>query len=318
MPAEKILRVEIPPRLKGGRLDKALAELCPQHSRSTLQKWLAEGRVRCGGATAGRRFTVQGGEAVVIRMPPARPLEWRAQAMELSIVHADGDLLVVDKPPGLVVHPGAGNADRTLVNGLLHFDPALAALPRAGIVHRLDKDTSGLLAVARTEAARLHLGRQLKRRSAKRAYDVLVSGAVIAGGEVNAPIGRHPTERLRMAVRERGRPALTRYRVAARYRAHTLLRAELATGRTHQIRVHLAHAGFPVFGDPVYGRRKSMPPGATEKLRGQLRAFRRQALHACELALVHPTTGEAMQWRAQPPADLAGLLAALADDARGG
>jgi len=318
MPAEKILRVEIPPRLKGGRLDKALAELCPQHSRGTLQRWLADGRVRCGGAVAGRRFAVHGGEAVVIRMPQARPLEWRAQAMELGIVFADADLVVVNKPPGLVVHPGAGNPDGTLVNGLLHFDPALAALPRAGIVHRLDKDTSGLLAVARTEAARLHLNRQLRQRSAKRAYDVLVSGAVIAGGEVDAPIGRHPTLRLRMAVTGRGRPALTRYRVAARYRAYTLLRAELATGRTHQIRVHLAHAGFPVFGDPVYGRRKSMPPGASEKLRGQLRAFRRQALHACELALVHPASGEVMQWRAPPPADLAGLLAALADDARGG
>jgi len=261
------------------------------------------------------RDKVFGGEAVAERA--ALPAETRVapQEIPLVLVHEDRHLLVVDKPAGLVVHPGAGNPDRTLQNALLALDPKLAALPRAGIVHRLDKDTSGLLVVARTLPAHTALVRMLGERDVHREYEAICRGVMTAGGTVDAPIDRHPTERVRMAVREGGREAVTHYRVIKRFAAHTHVRIELETGRTHQIRVHLAHAGFPIVGDRVYGGRLALPKGASERLRQALREFPRQALHAARLRFAHPVTGKPVECTSPLPADMRGLLDLLASDA---
>jgi 23S rRNA pseudouridine1911/1915/1917 synthase len=240
------------------------------------------------------------------------------QDIPLHVLYRDDEVVVIDKPAGLVVHPGAGNPDRTLVNALLHHFPELAALPRAGVVHRLDKDTSGVLVVARSESARRCLVDALKAREVKREYLAVVRGVVIAGGTVDAGIGRHRSDRLRMSVSERGRPAVTHYRVAARYRAHTLLAVQLETGRTHQIRVHLAYIGHPIVGDPLYGGRLSIPAGARDRLATVLHGFRRQALHARRLSFAHPVSGRKMTFDSEPPPDMRELIAALADDAAAG
>jgi 23S rRNA pseudouridine1911/1915/1917 synthase len=239
----------------------------------------------------------------------------RPEAIALDIVYEDADLLVVNKPAGLVVHPGAGNRDGTLLNALLHHDAALAQVPRAGIVHRLDKDTSGLLVVARTLPAQTALAAMLAARDVHRRYVAIVNGVPVAGGTVDAPLDRHPSDRLRRAVREGGRPAVTHYRVREKFRAQALLQCELETGRTHQIRVHLAHAGWPLVGDPLYGRGLRLPRGAAPALAEALRGFRRQALHAEHLAFVHPVTGETMAFDAPLPPDLRTLLEALRADA---
>jgi 23S rRNA pseudouridine1911/1915/1917 synthase len=232
------------------------------------------------------------------------------------LVHEDKHVFVVDKPAGLVVHPGAGNPDNTLQNALLALDPKLASLPRAGIVHRLDKDTSGLLIVARTLPAHTALVRMLGERDVHREYEAVCRGVMTAGGTIDAPIDRHPTERVRMAVREGGRDAVTHYRVIARFRANTHVRVQLETGRTHQIRVHLAHAGYPIVGDRVYGGRLTLPKGANEELRQALREFPRQALHAARLQFDHPVTGKPLECASPLPADMRGLLDLLAADAR--
>jgi 23S rRNA pseudouridine1911/1915/1917 synthase len=237
------------------------------------------------------------------------------QDIPLDIRYQDDQLLVINKPAGLVVHPAAGNPDGTLQNALLHYDPALASLPRAGIVHRLDKDTSGLMVVARSLAAHKSLVEQLQARSVHREYLALVQGQVTAGGSVDAPVGRHPRDRLRMAVVPSGKPALTHYRVLERFPAHTLLLVRLETGRTHQIRVHMASIHHPLVGDPLYGGRARVPRGASDGLRDALSDFRRQALHARRLELRHPATGEAVAWEAEMPADFAGLLDALREAA---
>jgi 23S rRNA pseudouridine1911/1915/1917 synthase len=261
---------------------------------------------------------VLGGEAVAIAA--ALPEDARAlpQAIPLALVHEDRPLFVIDKPAGLVVHPGAGNPDRTLQNALLALDPGLAALPRAGIVHRLDKDTSGLLVVARTLPAHTALVRMLGAREIHREYEAICRGVMTAGGTIDAPIDRHPTERVRMAVREGGRDSITHYRVIRRFRAHTHVRVQLETGRTHQIRVHLAHAGYPIVGDRVYGGRLTCPRGAGEELRRALREFPRQALHAARLEFDHPVTGRRLECRAALPADMCALLEALARDEAAG
>ena len=309
------LRGNVPESFAGERVDKALARLFPDHSRSAIQRWLKSGLVLVDDEVPSQRDRLQGGEWVEIAVPPAPDREWQAQAMALDLVYQDADILVINKPPGLVVHPGAGNADGTLLNGLLYLDRALAALPRAGIVHRLDKDTSGLMVVARTERARMALIEQLAAHHVHRVYDALVVGRVIAGGDIDQPIGRDPHDRRRMTVHARGKPARTRYRVERRFRDHTLLDCRLETGRTHQIRVHLRHAGFPIVGDPVYGGRLRIPGGATEELRRVLEGFRRQALHARELSLRHPASGEQLRWCQAMPGDMQQLVEVLARDA---
>lgn len=309
------LAAELPAEYAGKRLDQALAGVFPHLSRSRLQQWVEQGHVSVDGRQRRCADRVRGGERVEVDVPDVPAGRWVEQAIALDVLHEDDELLIVNKPAGLVVHPGAGNPDGTLLNALLHHAPELRALPRAGIVHRLDKGTSGLLAVAKTEAARLTLVAQLQARAMQREYAAIVNGVMIAGGQIEAAIGRHPRQRTRMTVAARGKPALSRYRVQRRYRAHTLVQVNLASGRTHQIRVHLAHIGYPVVGDPVYGGRARTPAGASEALREVLRSIRRPALHAARLALVHPGTGKESEWRVPLPDDLQAVVEALERDA---
>lgn len=302
--------ITVPADCAGLRLDAALARLFPQHSRSRLQAWVKEGRVTVDGAAADVRRKVLGGERVCLA-PAALPAETAhlAEAIDLAVIFEDEHLLVIDKPAGMVVHPGSGNWSGTMMNALLHHAPGLAEVPRAGIVHRLDKDTSGLLVVAKTLAAQTDLVRQLQARTVRRHYLALVHGAVTAAGSVDAPIGRHPVQRTKMAVLKPGaggsggREARTHYLPRERFATATLVECRLETGRTHQIRVHMASIGHPLVGDPVYGKRKSAD--------ATLDAFPRQALHAWRLALVHPATGSELAWESPLPADFAALLETL-------
>ena len=313
--AERELRTEIPPDLAGQRFDQILPGLFPGHSRSHLAGEVRAGRIRLDGREVPPRTRVLGGEVVDWQRSDAPVLGDRPEAIDLAIVFEDDHLLVLDKPAGLVVHPGAGNPAGTLLNALLYRDPKLAQVPRAGIVHRLDKDTSGLLVVARSLPAQTALVAMLAARDIHRRYVAVVNGVPVAGGTVDAPLDRHPTDRLRRAVQEGGRPAITHYRVREKFRAHASLQCELESGRTHQIRVHMAHAGWPLVGDPLYGRGLKLPRGATPRLAETLRGFRRQALHAEHLAFAHPVTGEALAFDAEPPQDLRDLLDALREDA---
>jgi 23S rRNA pseudouridine1911/1915/1917 synthase len=308
------LRLKIPDDHAGRRLDQALAALLPDYSRSRLKDWIESGEIRVDGSVRRPRDKVLGGESVVVRAIVAVETGAAAQALPLSLAHEDRDVYVVDKPAGLVVHPGAGNPDHTLQNALLALDPGLANLPRAGIVHRLDKDTSGLLIVARTVAAHTAVVRMLEAREVHREYEAVCRGVMTAGGTIDAPLDRHRVDRVRMAVREGGREAVTHYRVIRRFRAHTHIRVELETGRTHQIRVHLAHAGYPLVGDKVYGGRATTPKGASEELREALRGFPRQALHAARLRFAHPVTGRPLECSAPLPDDIRELLDALERD----
>jgi 23S rRNA pseudouridine1911/1915/1917 synthase len=308
--------LRLPPTAAGRRLDQALADALPEHSRSRLKRWIDAGQVRVDGRIPRPRDAVTGGELVRVDAPVEDAVPSRPQAMALSIAWEDASVIVINKPAGLVVHPGAGNPDGTLQNALLAHDPALSILPRAGIVHRLDKDTSGLLIVARTELARGVLVEALTARGIHREYQAVCIGVMTGGGTVDAPIDRHPVDRLRMAVRSDGREAVTHYRVIERFRRHTWVRVILETGRTHQIRLHLAHAGFPLVGDPVYGKRLVIPRGATQRLDSTLRAFRRQALHAAKLEFVHPVDGRRIGVEAPLPADFLELVAALREDTK--
>src|ERR1700675_4284312 len=313
----QVIDLEIPAELAGKRLDSALARLLPQHSRTRIKGWIEEGAVLVGRLRCKPRDIVEAGSLVRVQMTWDLPQpQVLPEAIALRLVHEDRDLLVVDKPAGLVVHPGAGNPRHTLQNALLGLDPTLAALPRAGLIHRLDKDTSGLLAVARTPEAQTSLSRQLEARTMAREYVALSVGVMTGGGTIDEPIGRHRGDRLRMAIRVSGRPAVTHYRVLERFRAHTYLSVKLETGRTHQIRLHLSHIRYPIAGDQVYGGRFAQPKGATPRLLATLRPFKRQALHAASLAFDHPRTGERLSLQSPVPADFAGLLAALRDDAR--
>jgi len=298
------------------RLDAALARRYPQYSRSRLQRWIRQGRVRLDGMVPRARDRVAGGERLTIRLEPEREVVHAPEPIDLEILYEDAEIIVIDKPPGRVVHPGAGNPSGTLLNALLHHAPELEGVPRAGLVHRLDRDTSGLMVVARSSLAHTALVSQLQARSVRREYLALVRGTLVSGGTVEGDIGRHPTHRTRMAVVPRGRPAITHYRVARRFRAHTLLEVRLETGRTHQIRVHMAHIRHPVTGDPVYGGRPALPGGASPELVEALRTFRRQALHAARLGLVHPATGERMAWTAPVRADMRFLIERLEEDLR--
>jgi 23S rRNA pseudouridine1911/1915/1917 synthase len=316
MPPSIHLSVSIPEHLEGQRLDQALAELVPDYSRSRLQQWIRGGQVTLDDRVPRVRERVHCGDTVYIDAEITGESAFAAQPIDLDLVHEDAHLLVINKPPGLVVHPAAGNPDGTLLNALLHHDPGLAALPRAGIVHRLDKDTSGLMVVARTLVAHTRLVEAMQERRIRREYLAVVNGVLTAGGRIEAPIGRHPVDRKRMAVVAGGRVAITHYRVIERYRAHTLVQVRLETGRTHQIRVHMAHLLCPVVGDPVYGGRLRLPRGAGDPLKSALRDFRRQALHAQRLELVHPASRELMAWEAPLPVDMERLLELLQDDAR--
>ncbi len=308
--------LRLPPQAAGRRLDQALAEALPEYSRSRLKRWIDAGQVRVNGRVPRPRDTMTGGELVRVDAPVEDAVASRPQSMALAIVWEDESVIVINKPAGLVVHPGAGNPDGTLQNALLAYDPALARLPRAGIVHRLDKNTTGLLIVARTAAARDALVAALTARGIHREYQAACIGVMTGGGTVDAPIDRHPVDRLRMSVRADGREAVTHFRVIERFRRHTWARVMLETGRTHQIRLHLAHAGFPLVGDPVYGKRLVIPRGATPRLEAALRGFRRQALHAAKLGFAHPVAGRQVEVEAALPADFVELVAALREDAR--
>ena len=297
----------------GLRLDQAAAELFTDFSRARLQKWIRGGELTVDGQAAKPTLRLNGGETLALDAEPEYSEAVLPQDIALALLHADEDLIVLDKPAGLVVHPAAGNPDGTLQNALLHFDPRLAALPRAGIVHRLDKDTSGVLVVARSLRAHTSLVEQLQSRAMSRQYRAVVMGEVIAGGTVDAPVGRHPTDRKRMAVVASGRPAVTHYRVAERFRGLTCLAVSLETGRTHQIRVHMAHIGQPLVGDPLYGRGSRRRRGMADDLAEALRAFPRQALHAETLKLVHPGSRQPMRFSAPLPADFEALLQTLRD-----
>ncbi len=305
-----VLHFVVPDGCAGLRLDQTLARLLPEYSRSRLQEWVVRQQVKLNGELATSRQKVWGGEALEV-LPQAHPAEqpYLAEDIALDIVYEDDTLLVINKPVGLVVHPGSGNWEGTLLNALLHHAPQLEAVPRAGIVHRLDKDTSGLLVVAKTLTAQTHLVRQLQARSVKREYLALVWGELRHGGTVDQPIGRHPTQRVKMAVVESGKPAVTHYQIEEKFPSCTLVRCRLETGRTHQIRVHMAHIGHPLVGDSVYlkGPQKCVP-----QLRSLLGGFPRQALHATRLALEHPVSGEAMEWHVPMPDDMAQLLRQIA------
>jgi 23S rRNA pseudouridine1911/1915/1917 synthase len=313
-----VRRLSVPAELKGRRLDQAAAALLPEFSRNRLRGWIDEGALTVGGREAKPRMLLKGGEEIALEAALADAVEAAPEPIPLEVVYADEALVVIDKPAGLVVHPGAGNRSGTLQNALLHRYPELAPLPRAGLVHRLDKDTSGLLLVARTLASHTALTAALERREIKRSYLAVCQGVLTGGGSIDAPIGRHRRERTKMTVTASGRTARTHYRVLERFRAHTYCEIELETGRTHQIRVHMAHIRAPLLGDPAYGGRPKLPPAAGDELRAALQGFRRQALHASRLRLLHPGTGKALSLESPPPDDLEALLALLRADAAKG
>lgn len=309
----------VPDHLAGSRLDQALASMFPDYSRARLQRWVKDGHVTVDGAKLRSKDVVHGGEQIELTVEMQQETTWRPQEIPLNIVYEDEALLVINKPAGLVVHPGAGNMDGTLSNALLHYAPELESVPRAGIVHRIDKETTGLLVVARTLVSQKSLSEQLQAREFERHYQAVCMGVMTAGGTIDAPLGRHPVNRMKQAVvnidgSTNGREAITHYRVAERFRAHTLVNVQLETGRTHQIRVHMAHIKYPLVGDPVYGGRLRIPPKITPEFDAILRKFKRQALHAASLGFEHPLTGEHVSWQAELPDDMVELLDACRQD----
>lgn len=299
----------------GQRLDQALAELFPDYSRSRIKEWILDRRVAVNGVIIDKpKEKVLGSEQIAIDAEIEEEARWEAQDIPLDIVYEDDDILVINKPRGLVVHPGAGNPDGTVLNALLHYFPAISDVPRAGIVHRLDKDTTGLMVVAKTVPAQTHLVESLQRREITREYEAVAIGRMTAGGTVDEPISRHSTKRTHMAVHPMGKPATTHYRIMEHFRAHTRMRLRLETGRTHQIRVHMSHISHPLVGDPLYGGRPRPPKGASEAFIATLRKFDRQALHATMLRLYHPISGIEMEWHAPLPQDMVELIAAMKAD----
>ena len=298
----------------GQRLDQLAAQLFSEYSRSRLQSWIKDGSLTVDGQTKRPRDILYGGEKLELEAELEDQGDWQAEAIDLNIVYEDHAILVINKPAGLVVHPAAGHHDGTLLNALLHHAPELAKVPRAGIVHRLDKDTTGLMVVAKTLEAQTDLVQQLQARSVTREYECVVVGVMTAGGKVDEPIARHGTNRQKMAVMAGGKQAVSHYRVISRFRAHTHVKVKLETGRTHQIRVHMSHLRFPLIGDQTYGGRLRIPPGASPDLIKMLREFPRQALHARRLELMHPDDGRTMRWEAPLPADMVELLSLLRED----
>jgi len=307
----------VPESCLGKRFDQTIAIMFPDYSRSRLKDWIVAGSVKLNGEVLTRpREKMYGGESIEINAEVEAEVRFEAQNIPLTIVYEDNDILVINKPAGLVVHPGAGNPDGTVLNALLHHCPDLAVVPRAGIVHRLDKDTTGLMVVAKTIPAQTNLVDALQLREITREYEAIANGTMTAGGLVDEPIGRHSTKRTQMAVSFVGRPSVTHYRVMEKYRLHTRLRLRLETGRTHQIRVHMSHITHPLVGDPVYGGRPRPPKNATPELLTMLRGFKRQALHAAMLSLYHPITGELMTWHAELPEDFVELVKVLQEDTK--
>ncbi|XID75442.1 23S rRNA pseudouridine(1911/1915/1917) synthase RluD [Alkanindiges sp. WGS2144] len=300
----------------GLRFDQVAASVFAEFSRERLKHWMQEGQLTVNGNTVKPKARCLGGEMLSLNVTLQNQNKTEPEDIPLDIIYEDDDILVVNKPVGLVVHPGAGNWSGTLVNGLLYHDSRLDELPRAGLVHRIDKDTSGLLVIAKNLPAQHHLSKQLADKSVYRVYDAVVVGHVIAGGTIDQPIRRHPVERTRMSVQPGGRPSVTHYRVLERFGSHTLVQAQLETGRTHQIRVHLSHTGFPLVGDSTYGGRIRLPQGASQHLINTLKNFKRQALHARKLGLIHPVTGKEMQFEAPWPQDFSALVEALRQEAR--
>lgn len=312
--SNETVKLTVPDALAGLRLDQALAQMFPDYSRSRLKAWLVDGNVLVDGASRRPRDKVDGGEEVELRPVADIAVRSAPEPIDLTIVFEDDSLLVINKPAGLVVHPGAGNPGGTLMNGLLHHSPGLEELPRAGIIHRLDKETTGLMLVAKSLTAHTALTRALAERDISRHYVAVCQGVLTGGGTINAPIGRHSVDRTRMAVKDSGKPAVTHYTVIERFRAHTYINVKLDTGRTHQIRVHFAHRRNALLGDPVYGGRLALPAGASEELIDALRGFKRQALHAVRLQLKHPASGEELLLEAPIPQDLDTLLQVLKKD----
>lgn len=307
----------VPYGLAGLRLDQGIAELFSDYSRSKLQTWIKSGKVEVDGVILlSPKAKLDGGEEITLDAEAEIVIESTPEPIPLNIVFEDDSLLIVNKPAGLVVHPAIGNWHGTLLNALLNHDSNLETLPRAGIVHRIDKETSGLLMVAKTLQAHNSLTQQLQEHDITREYLAVTRGRMTAGGTVDEPIGRHPTERKRYTVRESGKPAVTHYRVVQRFAHHTLVQLMLETGRTHQIRVHMAHIRYPLLGDPVYGGRFQMPPNCGAELEKELRGFKRQALHAAKLGLQHPVTDEYCEWEQPLPDDMIRLVSALADNER--
>ncbi len=302
----------VPNDMMGQRLDAVAAELFPDYSRSRLQAWIKSAALTVDGASARPRDKLLGGEQLALQAEPEVQGDWQAEAMPLDIIFEDEQILVLNKPAGLVVHPAAGNPSGTLLNGLLHHCPDLIHVPRAGIVHRLDKDTTGLMVVAKTLMAHADLVAQLQERSVSREYEAVVQGVMTGGGVVNAAMGRHPRQRQKMAVQTfGGKEAITHYRLIRRFAQHTHIRLKLETGRTHQIRVHMAHIGYPLVGDATYAGRMKIPRQASPELLELLRNFGRQALHAAQLGLIHPASGEYQEWQVDRPADMQALLTQL-------
>lgn len=296
----------------GLRLDQALAQVFSDYSRGQITKWIKAGQVSINGKHGKPKDTVYGGEHIIIEAQAEKTeSNWVAEPIPLNIVYEDDDVLIINKPAGLVVHPGAGNPQGTLVNALLHHEPSLETIPRAGIVHRIDKDTSGLLMVAKTLIAHNSLISQLQDRTVEREYQAIVAGTMTAGGTIDAPIGRHHIDRKRMTVTDTGKDAITHYRLEQRFQNHSHIRCKLETGRTHQIRVHMAHIRYPLVGDPVYSGRFKMPKGMSEHCLQVLKGFKRQALHAGLLGFIHPKTEQHVSWRVDLPDDMKQLLNAL-------
>ncbi|MFT6914125.1 MAG: 23S rRNA pseudouridine1911/1915/1917 synthase [Motiliproteus sp.] len=302
------LQAIVPDPMGGLRLDQVVAQLFPEHSRSRLQTWIKNGELLVDGKQLRAREKVIGGEQILVQAAVQQEERWQPEAIELDIVYEDDHILILNKPTGLVVHPGAGHHDGTLLNALLHHCPCVSGVPRAGIVHRLDKETTGLMVVAKTLEAQTDLVAQLQERAMGREYEAVAIGVMTGGGCVDEPMARHSKQRQKMAVSPTGKEAVTHYRLIKKFRAHTHIRLKLETGRTHQIRVHMAHIGYPIIGDPQYGGRLRLPKGVTLELRETLSGFRRQALHAKRLELYHPVTEELMSWEVPLPADMLALL----------
>ncbi|MEH6651045.1 MAG: 23S rRNA pseudouridine(1911/1915/1917) synthase RluD [Motiliproteus sp.] len=302
------LQATVPDDLGGHRLDQAVAQIFPDHSRSRLKGWIQSGELTVDGEQKRPRDKLLGGEQVAVNAAVQHEERWLPEAIDIDVIYEDDDILVLNKPTGLVVHPGAGHHDGTLLNALLHHCPTISAVPRAGIVHRLDKDTTGLMVVAKTIEAQTDLVAQLQERAMGREYEAVACGVMTGGGCVEEPMGRHSKQRQKMAVSPMGKEAITHYRLLKKYRGHTHIRLKLETGRTHQIRVHMAHLHYPLVGDQLYGGRMRQPKGISIELQDCLRDFKRQALHAKRLELYHPITEELMSWEVPLPDDFVALL----------